>query len=313
MNETSYWKPFRGNPELLRELSARHREALEPAYPSCGKSQAISLAQQVRSGPLRATLWARENNHALTYIHTKGDELRVYGAWLAEPGAGALAALLRDAARELETPVALVTDMLPQLTDEEQNRLFPRLGYWHRWKVLMRRENTESEQSRASFPQLRRIRPGDLPGIVEVYVHAYARRPGEFWTSGDPDDWETARADVMSHLEGNQWSPGFLPQGSFVWEENGRIVGAILAEASRHKVPYLMDLIVHPDHHRRGIGRALMEASVATISSEGHAAVELAAIRSGAPYRLYQKLGFEEVYTPRGRLDGQWVLGVSPY
>ncbi len=160
---------------------------------------------------------------------------------------------------------------------------------------------------------MRSIRTEDLGVVVGIYVRAYADRPGEFWTWGRPDNWENARADVMSHIDAEgKWKPNFLAEASVVWDDRGRVVGAVLVEENRKDQPWVEDAIVEPEYQRRGIGRALMEAAIGRIMRAKPRTIQLAAIRFGAPYRLYRQLGFDEVPPPAGSLDGDWVRGPSP-
>ena len=161
---------------------------------------------------------------------------------------------------------------------------------------------------------MRTIRQADLEQVVGLYVRAYAERPGEFWTSGRPDNWANARDDVMSHIDSRgEWSTNFLADASVVWDAGGRVVGAVLVEENRKDHPFVEDAIVEPEFQRRGIGRALMEAAIDRIMQREPRTIELAAVRFGAPYRLYHRLGFDEVPPPAGSLDGDWVRGPSPF
>ena len=60
--------------------------------------------------------------------------------------------------------------------------------------------------------------------------------------------------------------------------------------------PHIEELDVHPDHQRRGLGRALVEAARAWARDRGEASVTLSTFRSvpwNGPY--YRRLGFEVV------------------
>jgi len=72
----------------------------------------------------------------------------------------------------------------------------------------------------------------------------------------------------------------------------GTIVGFALA-AVVGGVAHLDELDVHPDHGRRGIGRALIDAVIAWARAHGHRALTLNTMRDvpwNAPY--YARLGF---------------------
>lgn len=263
-------------------------------------------------------LWRSEDEDALglAWYETLRFGDRIHGIWLEPPGLGTLSRFLPAFARARPKPTVAVTDLIPAISDPDQESYFEPRGFWHRAKVLMQRESRWTGPARSEVPQLHPVARAHLPAIVEVYVRAYSQRPGEFWTwRHEPGEARTeAEHDVMGHVTNEgAWAPGFLPEASFVWEEGGSVVGAVLVEEGRNGMPYIEDLIVEPSFHRRGIGRTLMERSLEQLSHRYSQGVELAAIRHGAPYRLYQELGFREVPGPAGQMDGHWILGPKPF
>lgn len=71
---------------------------------------------------------------------------------------------------------------------------------------------------------------------------------------------------------------------------------------------YLMGMVVHPDHRRKGAGAALTQARVDWISRRAKAAWYFANARNAASIALHQQFGFEEVTRsfsyPRVDFDG---------
>jgi GNAT superfamily N-acetyltransferase len=221
---------------------------------------------------------------------------------------------LQELERETGQQASAVTDVLPGLDEDAQIRLFEGLGFWHRAKVLMRRPIETMDSTVSTLKEIRGIRLDDLPQVVGVYGRSYAERPGEFWVWAAPGSWREAEHDVLSHRDAaGDWAAAFRPDASFVWESGGQVLGAVLVEAGAHGIPYVEDLIVEPALHRRGIGRALLESALAAVARTGSSAIELAAIRYGAPYWLYRRVGFQELPSPEGRLDGYWVRGPRPF
>jgi len=306
--------PAEAEADLSASLVESHRRALEARYPAWGARQADSLARQRAAGALSALLWRPPGGdaRALTWVQCLPGEPRVHGLWLDPVGPTPMARFLEDLERDQGAPVGAFTDVLPWMTEPEQSRFFLPRGYWHRAKVLMRREGRAQPASALRPAAVRRIEPRDLSALVGVYLRAYAVRPKEFWTWGPA--LAEAEHDILDHLgPAGGWTTDFRHDASFVWEEAGRVLGVVMVEAGRYGVPYVNDLIVEPEHHRRGIGRALLESSLYALTRAGPQAVELAAMRFGAPYRLYTRLGFEEVRSPEGQLDGAWVRGTSPF
>lgn len=295
-------------------LIDRHRKFLEEGHPMWGANQARSLARQRESGALVLRLWSgnQAGAHGLVWNQAASSIPKVHGVWMEPAGPRLLSELLDDLALDQGAPVGAITDVIPGLPEE--NDFFRSRGYWHRSKVLMRHPTGSVSAAGAYRSQIRPIAIDDLTTIVGVYVRAYSDRPGEFWTWASADAYGMAEADVMGHVgPDGAWGPTFRPDASFVWVEAGAIVGAILVEERPQGTPYVEDLIVEPAHHRRGIGRALLERALTELTRDGPRPIELAAVQFGAPYRLYTRLGFVEVPHPEGLLDGHWIRGPSPF
>lgn len=87
-------------------------------------------------------------------------------------------------------------------------------------------------------------------------------------------------------------SPGYVPDLSFVVEENGEIVAHTMLSRIRLEGPdvdvlVLTPMSVRPDRQRQGVGRALVEAVLAAADERGEPLV----LVEGIP-AYYPKLGF---------------------
>lgn len=117
----------------------------------------------------------------------------------------------------------------------------------------------------------------DWQAIPEVHRAAFAR-------SGD----EVARLAAELHERGDL----YVPELSFVAEEDGRVVGHVMntwseIEASDARVLQLSPLGVLPEHQRRGHGSALVRASLEAVRVYGEPVVVL----EGDP-AYYGRFGF---------------------
>jgi GNAT superfamily N-acetyltransferase len=310
-------QPVESDPELYEQLASAHRRFLAQWHPRFGPHQVESLARQNAQGQFLERLWRPSGTGRVGLVRIRSHPAagsRLHGIWIRPPGAESLERLLADVEHEMATPIEAVTDILPEMDADAQARFFRPKGFWHRAKVLMARPPEPLGGDGSSPPQVRPIEKSDLRPLIGVYVRAYSNRPGEFWTWSSPTPWPDAESDVMGHLTpGGDWTDDFLPDRSFVWESEGRVLGGALVSREDGGVAYVEDLIVEPSVHRQGIGRSLLENVIRAALQNGPTSVELAAIRSGAPYRLYQRLGFAEVPAPAGTLDGHWIRGKDPW
>src|SRR5574341_603367 len=90
-----------------------------------------------------------------------------------------------------------------------------------------------------------------------------------------------------------------LPLAGYVWEQDGRIIGnaSLIPFRDKGKRIYLIaNVAVHPDHRRRGIGRALTERAMKQARDKKASAIWLH-VRDDNPgaIKLYQDLGFREI------------------
>ena len=80
-----------------------------------------------------------------------------------------------------------------------------------------------------------------------------------------------------------------------VAEENGAVAGYIGSQTCTDESD-VMNVAVHPDFRRRGIGEALVNALVAELKAMGSHCLTLEVRASNAPaIALYEKMGFHEI------------------
>ena len=66
----------------------------------------------------------------------------------------------------------------------------------------------------------------------------------------------------------------------------------VVRDSARDGLPLLAFALTEPGHQRRGIGRRLIEESIARLDSNGVHELHLAVSRGNPAARLYQRLGF---------------------
>ena len=153
------------------------------------------------------------------------------------------------------------------------------------------------------------IRPAamaDIPAIARIYGHAVENGTGSYELE-PPSEEEMARRFRAYVDDGFPY---------LVAADGAGIQGYAYAGAFRPRRAYRFtvenSVYVHPDAHRRGVGRALLEALVRECAAMGFRQI-VAVIGDGARHmasvRLHESLGFTHAGTMRGTgyKHGQWL------
>jgi ribosomal-protein-alanine N-acetyltransferase len=145
-------------------------------------------------------------------------------------------------------------------------------------------------------PTLRRMRPGDVEGVMEVERRAYPFP----WTGG-------IFRDCMR-----------VGYGCWVLEWDGRLVGHSVVSIAAGEA-HLLNLTIDVDHQGQGLGRFLLRSMVRKARSEGVETLFLEARPSNlAALGLYRSEGFNRIGTRPGYYPGKdgredaWVFSVQP-
>ena len=125
-----------------------------------------------------------------------------------------------------------------------------------------------------------------IDGVMSVMEEAFGKRFGEAWT--------------RSQLA------GILPMGGvslMLAREGGETVGFSLVRAVADEAELLL-IAVAPGHHRRGIGRRLLDDFMERARNDGIARVHLE-VREGNPaVAMYRTVGFSPVGRRRNYYHG---------
>lgn len=118
-----------------------------------------------------------------------------------------------------------------------------------------------------------------------------------------------AEPEVVALYEANGWSSARKPKQLLGALRNshslvtaridGRLAGLGNAISDGHLVVYFPHMLVHPDFHRRGVGRALMEALLKRYAGFH----QLMLTSDGDATAFYEALGFERA----GKTVPMWV------
>ena len=121
--------------------------------------------------------------------------------------------------------------------------------------------------------------------------------------------------EVIGIYKANEWSSADKPKEllaalnnshSLVTARiNGDLVGIGNAISDGHLVVYYPHMLVHPEHHGKGIGRKMMEAMQAIYGSF-HQQMLTA---DGEAVKFYKALGFERA----GKTEPMWVYAGSDH
>ena len=130
---------------------------------------------------------------------------------------------------------------------------------------------------------IRRAEHADIPRIQEIRLAVHENRLS--------DPTSVTFEDCVWFVE----NPGM-----WVWEEGGRIKGFSAADTRDGSV---WALFVDPNYERRGIGRALFEAALATLRAAGYRGATLTTDPGTRAEQFYRAAGWTVVgRTPKGSL-----------
>ncbi|MFC1959866.1 GNAT family N-acetyltransferase [Chloroflexota bacterium] len=87
----------------------------------------------------------------------------------------------------------------------------------------------------------------------------------------------------------------FIAAASLVVLDAGGNVAGYLAAVDMGMLPFISEVAVHPDHRRRGLGRLLVEHSMAALREQRFPLVGLVVTGGNPALKLYEKLGFHTI------------------
>lgn len=115
--------------------------------------------------------------------------------------------------------------------------------------------------------------------------------------------------EVLALYNANEWSSAQKPEqllpalrnshSLVTARDNGRLIGIANAISDGHLVVYYPHMLIHPDYHRRGVGRQMMQ-KIQTRYTHFHQQMLVA---DGDALDFYSALGFERA----GKTEPMWI------
>ncbi len=143
---------------------------------------------------------------------------------------------------------------------------------------------------------IRPFQPADLSRVQQITIDSFEgvsidRNIETRFGRIDGKDWRERKArDVTMDCQ-------VQPEGVFVAEEDGQVVGYITTRIDRFtSIGRIPNLAVDPEFRALGIGSKLIEHAIEYIRSEGMALAKIETlVQNERGQALYPRFGFEEV------------------
>ncbi len=279
---------------LAREAVRSHRDPDEESAPFLS-----SVEGDIASGAARGVLRMHDGRAVGIALWSPPNPpgLRVEILHL-EDGRGSESAY-REFFREVEAtagPVAFAPGRLAGLTASDERHLMESLGFAMFARSEMRFPPEAETPGARAVDGLAPFAPEDEPGLRRVYREAYGERLDRYLFLLDPDPEKEALAAMREILDG-RWGE-FLPWASFVVRDGGRVVAATLVTRASYG-PLIAHVMVDPERQGRGLGRAVLIATVRALRSHGESVIVLNVTEGNTrAIGLYERVGFVRTLGP---------------
>lgn len=139
----------------------------------------------------------------------------------------------------------------------------------------------------------------DLPGVADLVEKCFADTLDQDGRRYLQQMRRAGQDNAFMRWASNAVESVSMPLSGYVWEENNEIIGNVSTIPYRRggkKIYLIANVATHPDHRRRGIGRALTEAAMQH-AIQRHASATWLHVRADNPgaIALYAGLGFREL------------------
>lgn len=193
-------------------------------------------------------------------------------------------------------PVALAPGLLAGLSTDEEERVMRGLGFARFARSEMRLPPDAPVPAPVPGTGPRAVLPGDETALAHLHALAYRDHLDRFLFFSDPDPGRDAEIQVRDIVRG-RWGE-FLPWASFVVAADGRVVAATLVVRAAYG-PLVADVMVDPSLQGRGLGRAVVVATIRALRDRNESEIVLNVTDGNErALRLYERVGFVRTLGP---------------
>jgi ribosomal protein S18 acetylase RimI-like enzyme len=143
---------------------------------------------------------------------------------------------------------------------------------------------------------IRKFRPSDLERLQEITIRGFEGVSIDYAVEQRfgviaGKDWKWRKAQSI------QWDVEANPEGVFVYEAGGRVVGYITTRLDgRSRIGWIPNIAIDPASQGRGVGKALMQAALDYLRASGMLYAKIETLEQNKKGRkFYPSVGFKEV------------------
>ena len=233
--------------------------------------------------PSYREVWAADSDGLVGFSAARHELVEVYVL----PGArrrGIGSALLEKAEAALDAPRAVAVTRRDEV---DGARFLEDHGYSRSAETWLMQIRLDVDLPEPRWPEgmrVRTFRRDEASAVKDLLDVAYAEEPG--FTEEPLEEWERFMFGDSS-FEAESW---------FVVEDED---ASLAAAALNWKEGFVKDLVVHPDHRRKGLGEALLHHTFRHFKSRGLQEVSLKtdSTNTSQAWGLYERVGMRTIRT----------------